>query len=173
MDCNEVVKDIIIPIASAIIGGVFTFLSVFITIKHEKKNNREEILLANKPLFCRMDPNQQYDYKSAIDFCMGTGNFDDDKKSQIYGVIKNTDNAILIVDSIYINGKKYESLYGEVVDKNQIFNLYINTFEELNLNDEIVFIVKDIFGNIYRYKIEVKYTDKSFAEIVGFKEIDN
>ena len=51
MDNVEILKNIIIPIVSAIIGGLCTFLGVLITILHEKKKEKEERLLANKPLF--------------------------------------------------------------------------------------------------------------------------
>ena len=137
MECNEIIKDIIIPIVSAVIGGLCTFLGVFLTILHEKKKEKEERLLSNKPLFYRLDLRQEYEAKSAVDFCLGVGNFDD-KEGQIFGVIKNTDNAVLIIDNVSVNDKIYKSLYGDVVDKNQIFNLYINVSEKINKDDEII-----------------------------------
>lgn len=42
MDNVEILKNIIIPIVSAIIGGLCTFLGVLITILHEKKKEKEE-----------------------------------------------------------------------------------------------------------------------------------
>ena len=166
----EIIKDIIIPIISAIIGGLFTFLGVFITIKHEKNKERNERILSNKPLFCRLDYRQEYDTKETIDFCLGVGNFDD-KAGQIFAIIKNTDNAVLIIGGVMVNGKIYKSLYGDVVDKNQIFNLYINVSKEINKDDEIIFIVKDIMENQYKYEIEIKYENEKYCEIIGFKEI--
>lgn len=76
MDNMEILENIIIPIVSAIIGGLCTFLGVLITILHEKKKEKEERLLANKPLFYRLDLRQEYEYKSAVDFCLGVGNFE-------------------------------------------------------------------------------------------------
>ena len=60
MDNMEILENIIIPIVSAIIGGLCTFLGVLITILHEKKKEKEERLLANKPLFYRLDLRQEY-----------------------------------------------------------------------------------------------------------------
>lgn len=57
------------------------------------------------------------------------------------------------------------------MDKNQVFNLYVNVLEKLNEDDEVVFIIKDIMENEYKYKLEIKYNDEKFAEIIGFKEI--
>lgn len=170
MDNMEILENIIIPTVSAIIGGLCTFLGVLITILHEKKKEKEERLLANKPLFYRLDLRQEYEYKSAVDFCLGVGNFDD-KEGQIFGVIKNTDNAVLIIDGVSVNGKLYKSLYGDVVDKNQIFNLYINVSEKINKEDEIIFVVKDIMENKYEYRVETGYKDEKYSEIIGLKEI--
>ena len=41
MEQFKILKDITIPIVSAIIGGLFTFLGVFITIKHEEKKRKK------------------------------------------------------------------------------------------------------------------------------------
>lgn len=52
----ETLKDVIIPILASIIGGLFTFIGVYMTIQHEKKKEQEERKLQNKPLFYRLDP---------------------------------------------------------------------------------------------------------------------
>ena len=172
MEQFKILKDIIIPIVSAIIGGLFTFLGVFITIKHEKKKEKEEERLANKPLFYRLDLRQEYDYNKAVDFCLGVGNFDD-KAGQIFEKKKNTDNAILIIEGVSVNNKLYKSLYGNVIDKNQIVNVYVNVSKKLDESDEIIFIIKDIMENEYKYKVEVQYKDSEYSEMIGFKEIKN
>ena len=105
MNKYEILKDIIIPILASIIGGIFTYIGVYITIKHEKNKEKEEQILFNKPLFCRLDYRQEYDAKKAVDFVLGVGNFDE-KAGQIFGVIKNTDNAILIIDEPHKFGKE-------------------------------------------------------------------
>ena len=172
MEQFKLLKDIIIPIVSAIIGGLFTFLGVCITIKHEKKKEKEAERLSNKPLFYRLDVRQKYDYNKAVDFCLGVSNFDD-KAGQIFGVIKNTDNAILIIKGVSVNNKLYKSLYGNIIDKNQIANVYVNVSKKLDESDEIIFIIKDVMENEYKYKVEVQYKDCKYGEMIGFKEIKN
>ena len=76
-----------------------------------------------------------------------------------------------MIDGVSVNGKLYKSLYGDVVDKNQIFNLYINVSEKINKDDEIFFIVKDIMENKYKYRVETRYKDEKYSEIIGLKEI--
>ena len=167
----ETLKDVIIPILASIVGGLFTFIGVYMTIQHEKKKEQEERKLQNKPLFYRLDPRQEYEYKEAVDFYLGVGNFDN-KAGQIYGVIKNTDNAILVIEGVSVNGKIYKSLFGNVVDKNQIFNLFVNVSNSLNDNDEVIFKIKDIMNNQYDYKVDIKYKDEKYCEIIGFAEIE-
>ena len=77
----------------------------------------------------------------------------------------------MIIDNVSVNDKIYKSLYGDVVDKNQIFNLYINVSEKINKDDEIIFTVKDIMNNKYKYRIETKNEDEKYSEIIGFKEV--
>lgn len=169
MNIYEILKDIIIPIISATISGLCTFWGVFITIQHEKRKEKEERVLANKPLFYRLDPMQEYPYKEAVDFIVQEIEAQE-KEWKIWGILKNTDNAILIIDSVVINKKIYKPLYGDVVDKNQIFNFYLFTSEKIKCNDNIVLIIKDTMKNKYRYKLEIKNDEKS-SEIIGFKEI--
>lgn len=168
MDKCEILKNIIIPIMSSVIGGLFTVWGVYLTIKYEKRKEKEEKVLSHKPLICRLDPMQQYEYKDTVDFRLEDP--DVEEKGKIFGVIKNTDNAILLIEGVSVNGKVYKSVYGNVVDKNQIFNLYVYVTEVINESDEILFMIKDIMDNIYKYKLEIKCDDK-YSEIIGFKEV--
>ena len=167
MECNEILKDIIIPIIASVIGGLFTVWGVYLTIKYEKEKEKEEKTLSHKPLICRLDPMQQYDAKDTVDFRLE--DYNSEENGKIFGVIKNTDNAILLIEGVSVNGELYKSVYGNVVDKNQIFNLYVYVSEKINESDEVLFIIKDIMDNIYKYKLEIK-CDDNYSEIIGFKE---
>ena len=50
MSFNDILFYIIIPIVSAIIGGGVTFIGVLITIGNEKKNRKNDMIIANKPI---------------------------------------------------------------------------------------------------------------------------
>ena len=170
MDECEILKDIIIPIIASVIGGLFTVWGVYLTIKYEKRKDKEEKVLSHKPIIYRLDPMQQYEYKDVVDFSLKDYNYEG--KEKIWGIIKNTDNAIFLIEGVSVNGKLYKSVYGNVVDKNQIFNLYVYATEVVNESDEVIFIVKDIMNNIYKYKLEIKCGNKG-SEVIGFKEIKN
>lgn len=166
----EIYKDIIGPILCSIIGGTFTVWGVYLTIKYEKRKDNEKTKLSNKPLFYRIDPMQDYDYQNSIDYYMCEDERQTDYK--IYGIFKNTENALMILDYIIVNNKKYFPRYGNVVDKNRIFNLSVYIDENLKSEDEVILVVKDVLDNQYKYKIEYE-TDynRNSSMIKGFREI--
>lgn len=168
MKCNDIITNIVIPIISSIISGGLTLIGVLITIKSENRKRKEEIRIANKPLFYILDPKQEYDYQSTVSFYFNSENETKESNNYIYGIIKNTDKAILIFDCIQIGDKKYYSLNGNVVDKNVIFNLYINTTEKTN-NETIIFIIKDSLNNQYKY--ELTYSEENSKFISEYQEI--
>ena len=95
--------DVVLPIGCALISGGLTVLGVLLTIKHENKKNKETIRLSNKPIFYRIDPQQEFDSKSAHYFQF---NFNSEKDgTEIEGIFKNTDNSILILDRVISNVK--------------------------------------------------------------------
>lgn len=162
--------DIVLPIACAFISGGLTVLGVLLTIKYENKKNKETIRLSNKPIFYRIDPQQEFDYKGAHYFHF---NFNSKKDgTEIEGIFKNTDNSILILDRVVANGEKYYPSFGKVVDKNITFYLYIYLDDNLNSNDELIIIIKDVLDNEYQYRIEFeKDKDRNIACVTNIYEI--
>ena len=47
----------------------------------------------------------------------------------------------------------------------------IRSANDLNKDDEIIFTVKDIMNNKYKYRIETKNEAEKYSEIIGFKEV--
>lgn len=170
MDNFNVWIDIILPIGCALISGGLTVLGVLLTIKHENKKDKETIKLSKKPIFYRIDPQQEFDSKGAHYFQF---NFNSKKDgTEIEGIFKNTDNSILILDRVVANGKEYHPSFGKVVDKNITFYLYVYLDENINSNDEIFIVVKDVLNNEYRYKIEIeKIKDRNIATVSNIFEI--
>ena len=152
--------DVVLPIGCALISGGLTVLGVLLTIKHEN----------NKPIFYRIDPQQEFDSKSAHYFQF---NFNSEKDgTEIEGIFKNTDNSILILDRVISNGKEYYPSFGKVVDNNITFYLYVYLDENINSDDEIIIIVKDVLNNEYKYKIEFEMIkDRNIACISNIIEI--
>lgn len=152
----SVITDIVVPIFSALIGGLFTFLGVCVTIKKQAKKDELHRKLSVKPII--------YSYKSKYNNC------DDYKDSILYslrsiqytlseinldGYFINTDNGILILDYVLSGGKKYITWESDVVDKSKMVHLLITLDDEREKNSELYLYVRDIYGNGYRYSMIV------------------
>lgn len=170
MENFNVWLDIVLPIGCALISGGLTVLGVLLTIRHENKKNKETIKLSKKPIFYRIDPQQEFDFKGAHYFQF---NFHSKKDgTEIEGIFKNTDNSILILDKVVANGKEYYPSFGKVVDKNITFYLYVYLDENINSDDELFMVVKDVLNNEYHYKIEIeKIKDRNIATVSNIIEI--
>lgn len=171
-NCNMFI-DIFLPIICALISGGLTVIGVLLTIKHENKKSRIDIINSKKPYIYRIDYMQEYNSKDSVDY-----NFYPEETSsikpnyRIYGILKNTDNAIMILDNISINGKKFYSINGDVIDKNTIFNIYIYSYNKMSKDDEIILSIKDILNNRYRYKLEVRIgQNENNIPVINFFEI--
>lgn len=113
---------------------------------------------------------QIYDNKNDVDYFMAEN---DEKTSyQLYGIFKNTENAIMILDYIIINDIKYYPQFGNVIDKNIVFNLYAYIRENLKNEDSVILVIKDVLDNQYKYKIEFETNyNKNSSLIKGFTEM--
>lgn len=163
----KIYVDIIGPLICSLIGGLLTVLGVYLTIRYEKKKDKDVIKFNSKPLFYRLDRRQDYDYKNAKNYYLN-----DNNKSliRIFGTFHNTDKAYLILNYASINNKKYFPINGNVIDKDEVFNLYIDVSEKLKNDKELVLVIKDVYDNTYEYIIEYKNDEKGYAEIENFKE---
>ena len=170
MSCKEIIFYIVVPIISAIIGGGMTFWGVIKTQKFENKKRLEEIRIANKPLFYIIHPFQDYNSKHVVEFKFYSQDFQGECKDHVFGIFKNTEKALLIFEYIQIGDEKYYSKHGNVVDKNVIVDLIIESKEKIN-NKRIFLVIKDILDNQYTYELKKsdnpeEYFIKSFEEII-------
>lgn len=113
---------------------------------------------------------QEYDYQNSIDYymCENTKN----TQYKLYGIFKNTENALIILDYVTVNNKKYFPRYGNVIDKDKIVNLYVFIDDNLKANDEVILSIKDVLDNQYKYRIEFEVDyNKNSSLIKGFSEI--
>ena len=88
----------------------------------------------------------------------------------ISGIIKNTDNGIFIMNGIYINSKIfYKIFFNKLIEKNCTIFLKIGLNEKLK-NKDVVLIIEDLFGNKYKYLMELSLSKSSYI-INGVAEI--
>lgn len=154
--------ELFVSIYTAMIGGGITLIGVAWTINKNNADRKNDRRLAVKPLIYPFFPQSEYDYKQQVDliFC----NKDKMKVYTFVGIIKNTDNGILIVEKAIVNGTNYEIKFPTVLDKNISGRVII--YDEAELEIESMYIIgKDVLGNIFKYKIIVNQKKKNIEAI--------
>lgn len=147
--CDEI-KEIVIPIVSALYGGLLTLVGVAWTIKQNDSDRKNEKRLSVKPLIYPLSCRSDYDYENAVNL-----EFIKDDKSKIQsiiGVIENSDNGILIIESAIINGEEYKLFNKAVIAKNKAAHVLVYTDKEIQI-ETLYIIGKDVFGNTIKYKL--------------------
>ena len=171
MNDLNIISDVIIPIVASFIGGILTLGGVIITINSQKKKDIEDKKLRIKPYFYA---NNSYQIINGLDKADDFVMVNESKIKgdyEIEGIIKNTDNAIMILKNIVIDGKYYFPEHGNIIDKDTIFYFYIFPDEIKNAN-EIYLTVTDVMNNEYYYKLECCFDGKKYYEIQGFEELE-
>ena len=144
------ITDVIMPLASAGIGGLLALVGVRITLKHEKKERKEEQIDKAKPIvinYMQLATDKSCSYPKYV--------FSNDEKAVdkgITGIFKNTDNGILFFDYIETETKKYYPQHSSAVDKNTVFYVNIKIVNGETLK-KCVFHCHDIFGTKYYYEV--------------------
>lgn len=161
----DILQYIIMPIVSAVIGGLLTFLGVRYTIKHEQiKNDKNEKLL-NKPyLKISYQKGVENVYSDYIKDTFDQDNIDFDKMTHFYSYqintifLLNSSNGDCILKEFIIDDNKY-SLNNILILKNESINLittrnsYVNAKNKIN---KIYIKASDVLGNNYYYECSFK-----------------
>ena len=154
--------NIFIGVYNAVIGGGITLIGVAWTIKKSNDDRKEQNNLSVKPLIYPVACMSDYNYKDQIDIVFyKTSN---STKHKFIGIIKNTDNGVLIIQEAIINDEKYYMKFPVVLDKNIPGQIIIYYDTEITI--ETMYILgKDVLGNSLKYKIFLK-NDKYDIEAI-------
>lgn len=150
---------------SAFIGGLIALVGVVITLRHEAEVQKKERIDRAKPIMinypARAVPERgrvpHYHFRASEDI----------SPSELYGVFKNTDNAVLFLDSIETETKQYFPQRNSAVDKNAAFIIALHIVEGETLKQCRIHC-HDIFGHKYFYEAEYDYdNDREKRILVG------
>lgn len=172
----NIFTSIVLPLICSLIGGVLTLLGVVITNKHDNKINRNNYKLENKPLFYPIDVTSENKRKSIyVDISCSLNNKKEKESSiGLYGAIKNTDKALLIIKKITINNKEYHP-DNSIFEKNKLISIYVFKNKKIKSDDNVVLTISDFNDNEYNYKVFFAINEKDNknepAYIVKFEEI--
>ena len=144
----QTLKDIVVPLVAAFIGGFLTLAGVWLTIHREKKAAKDNKRASVKPWIYSLDAIEHYDHNSANTILLGC---DTTVRTQLQFIIKNTDNGIAIIDRFETENNVYLSKAGKILDKNSVTHLLVNLGENETLEDMYLY-VKDVYGNTYQYR---------------------
>ena len=162
-DANEdEIKEIVIPIVSALYGGILTLIGVAWTIKQNNDDSKNEKRLSVKPLVYPLSRLSEYDYKNSINIEFVKVDRSEDK--HIIGVFQNSDNGILIIENAIVKGVEYKLFNKAVIAKNKAANVFVYTDDT---EIETMYIVgKDVLGNKIKYKLILNTQKQDIESII-------
>lgn len=166
MSKNEIIINIIVPLVSSLIGGGLTVIGVILSIRHENKMKKKEIQKENKPFLYLINPLQEYDYKSVQQFVFDNKNIKSNGFIEV--ILKNTDNAIMIMNIVKVDDVDYYPCNGRVVDKNTIICIRVAIDENIEniKKSTIIFSISDVMGNEYKYKLDYCNDDSKYIDVI-------
>ena len=174
-------RNIILTIASAIIGGILTLAGVAWTIKYGEKERTRQDYDKAKPMFTLFSidydiVNKSKDF-SKISFELDL-KIDPSSQAQIiWGSFINSDNSNFYIENVFpINVEHIPKQKAILKNQKFLLRLIIYTSDFMRDIEEVVLTVQDIFGRKFYYKIESKVTkiDGQYVlmkELVEFTEI--
>ena len=175
---NCSLRDIIIPVISAVYGGLLTLVGVAWTIKDTNNKKRQDELNKAKPMFSLMT-----DFYVALNSVYPTipfyiPNYSSLNDVRYVSLFINSDTSSFYIKSVYSQSfGLLTPTTNNVVLKNQHFKILINSD---NAHDDkvILLALEDIFGRLFYYELQytdlLKNTEQDFnlyRNLLSFKEI--
>lgn len=162
------VKDVVIPMASAIFGGLLTLVGVAWTIRYTAKDKKEDAIKLNKPLLFIMNPlnidNPDKIVNANLDFCpLEDGNESKKTMKAIFEpfFLKNGDFSYSVLRGIQIDDYYSMLEIGQAFEKNTIYKITFNANFNVNKNPKRVYlIIEDMLNNLYKIDLNFSVNDK-------------
>ena len=175
---NCSLRDIIIPVISAVYGGLLTLVGVAWTIKDTNNKKRQDELNKAKPMFSLMT-----DFYVALNSVYPTipfyiPNYSSLNDVRYISLFINSDTSSFYVKSVYSQSfGLLTPTTNNVVLKNQHFKILINS-DNAHEDKVILLALEDIFGRLFYYELQytdlLKNTEQDFnlyRNLLSFKEI--
>ena len=157
------IADVIMPLSSAVVGGLLALIGVYITLKREQKKRKEEQIEKAKPIIINYmlhAVDNKHPYPKYI-----FSNTEKTTDKDITGIFKNTDNGILFFDYIETETKKYYPQHSSAVDRNTVFFVSIKIVNGETFK-KCIFHCHDIFGTKYYYEASFCFESGRQSELM-------
>lgn len=160
---DSTLQTIVTAIVSALYGGLLTLIGVAWTIRHTNEEKKENELKAIRPFVYPFNVFNDFDGKQLV-----TLQFVDESsekaESKYIGMIKNTDNGILILKELVVDGERFFIKHGDVLDKNGVAQIILFTDKDL-LFSKLILIGTDVRGYVAAFNLELNEEKKEIIRI--------
>lgn len=156
------VTDVIVPLASALIGGIIALIGVGITLYRDRKVRNLEKSESARPFFCTIDsweectnPSNSLEIHNFLFSFVGTVEYDSHQK-HIEGNFINSDKVEFIIEKITIGDHCYFPMSPEMIEKGMRFTVLLNYSENLTFNKVIMHVI-DINHQARQYQFILNF----------------
>lgn len=164
---NEDLKQIIIPVVSAVYGGLLTLIGVAWNIKKSDRDRKEEDIKKAKPIVFICSPEtSSVDYKSVIKkLLISKQKLGTLKHASVKGkyyilphvLINNSDYSYATMKGFVINNDFHLYDFGQVLPKNSIVHLMNDfTFKYNKKIKYVAILIQDMLDNLYELELNFK-----------------
>ena len=144
-----ILTDIIVPLGSALIGGVLALGGAFLTMMDQHKKEEIARKAAARPWIYSCEE-QHFLCNPKLTYSMGVKT-PISREITLTGKIKNTDNGLLFLECVKSEKATYHPNGCNVVEKNTIFELTIYLLAGVENLRDVKLYINDIYGNRYCY----------------------
>lgn len=162
---NNNLQEIVLALASAVIGGALTLAGVAWTIKHQSDSDKEEEKKKYKPFIVaretKIERNEKYVHKVETNLMFLNPEFENSDTIVMF-TLKNPTEHLICITSIIYGDKPYQLHQNAHYYINSKSEIQINIFtsnEEANKIESETFVVLellDALGNKYHNKLLIK-----------------
>lgn len=147
-------QEVMIPIVSAVYGGLITLVGVAWTIKKTEKDRKEDEMKKAEPMFSFSMLYGEAFANNYSKICFSSYELDKNYSCEAFVVIENSIQSSFEMKSIYHDGRKYQ-LEGNTKMISASPNDKCLLSFRFNSPNDIYLIIEDILGNIYYYQVMV------------------
>lgn len=163
------VTDVIVPLTSALIGGLVALVGVYITLSHERNVRKAEISANARPFFSIFG---LYDHGRFSDsqehvFSFVSGNTYDNSQSHLVANIVNSEKVEFVINKFCVDGIHYHP-YGyesQFISKGLVCTIVINIKTDADLSKALMYVT-DINSTKHIYKLKCQN-----ELVINFEEI--
>lgn len=161
--------DVIIPLVSALIGGIVALVGVYITLSHERNVRKAETSTSARPFFSIFGLYDRGRFSNSQDhvFSFVSGDTYDNSQSHLVANIVNSEKVEFVIDEFCVDGIHYHP-YGyesQFISKGLVCTIVINIKTDADLSKALMYVT-DINSTKHIYKLKCRN-----ELVINFEEI--